>query len=736
MSASAGIWGQELVDTDDAMLLGMVRDGDADAYAELWRRHLPAAYAVAHRHRGRTPAEDVVAEASTRVYSLIVTGKGPTTNFRSYFLSTVKTVAVDYARTELRVVPTEDASLEAAVPTVEAFDVASAVDYELVRAAFGRLPERDQRVLWYTAVEGTSPAKVAGQLGLSANGVRVTALRARDSLRANYLDAHADRAIARAEDDECRWVLSSMGRFVRGKLPVGQKARVEDHLRGCRHAQVLASEMTEANRALSALMVPLILLSASSSAPGWAFVSAVTASTQVEGPRGELKATETLSGLAANLAAKAAALVVGVALGVGYVASPNRIGDGDRDEVVVVTGNSTTADAAGASTIAPSDAPATDGPAGSDAGESTGAKAASVGVTSNPVSTPAGPQLVSPPSGRPSSTTTTRSTSPARPSATGPSSSSTSAGPGVTIPDTGGAVAPTSGTSTSSPSSTSRPSTVTPVQVITVGPEAYWGQPFPVGVRTASGGDAGLSPGDVGLSPGDVGLSPGDVGLSPGDVGLSPGSLAVAVDRGEWTCETVSDLVECFGTGPTSLTVTATAPSGSPQERAASRPLAADSTLFITVVEADGTRTTEAVRLRDPATSIPTSSPTSPTTAVPTTSLPIDEIVVPQTGWWDEPFDVALTLPDVGVRSVSVMITRGTASVEVASEANWNCVDTDTQVWCAGIGSVVLTVTPIAPEDPEAIPDARIVFGVIGPDVVGQQAIVPIENWAGADDGE
>ena len=91
MSATAGIWGQAWADADDSVLLGLVRDGDPDAYAELWRRHLPAAYAVAHRHRGRTSAEDIVGEASVRVYDLIRAGKGPTTNFRSYFLSTVKT---------------------------------------------------------------------------------------------------------------------------------------------------------------------------------------------------------------------------------------------------------------------------------------------------------------------------------------------------------------------------------------------------------------------------------------------------------------------------------------------------------------------------------------------------------------------------------------------------------------------------------------------------------------------
>ena len=133
------------------------------------------------------------------------------------------------------------------------------------------------------------------------------------------LDAHADRAIARAQDEECRWVLASMGRFIRGKLPVRQKARVEEHLRHCRHAQGLAYEMAEVNRSLPALMVPLIFLSASSVAGGWALVSATAPlATGPRGPREENKAVAAAS-MMANIGTKAAALVAGLALGGGAV---------------------------------------------------------------------------------------------------------------------------------------------------------------------------------------------------------------------------------------------------------------------------------------------------------------------------------------------------------------------------------------------------------------------------------
>ena len=85
MSATAGVWNAHGLEHADTVLLERVRDGDCDAYGQLWRRRLPSAYAVANRYRGRACAEDIVGEASLRVYDRIRAGTGPTSNFRSYF---------------------------------------------------------------------------------------------------------------------------------------------------------------------------------------------------------------------------------------------------------------------------------------------------------------------------------------------------------------------------------------------------------------------------------------------------------------------------------------------------------------------------------------------------------------------------------------------------------------------------------------------------------------------------
>ncbi|MFP3686343.1 hypothetical protein SB847_21820, partial [Bacillus sp. SIMBA_026] len=65
-----------------------------------------------------------------------------------------------------------------------------AFESQTVAKAFRSLPERWQAVLWYLDVERMKPAAVAPILGLSPNAVSALALRAREGLRREYLQAH------------------------------------------------------------------------------------------------------------------------------------------------------------------------------------------------------------------------------------------------------------------------------------------------------------------------------------------------------------------------------------------------------------------------------------------------------------------------------------------------------------------------------------------------------------------
>ena len=571
MSAPAVLWGHAWADLDDATLLAQVRTGDADAYAELWRRHLPAAYAVAHRHRGRTSAEDVVAEASLRVYDLIRAGKGPLTNFRSYFLSAVRTIAVDHARGELRAVPTEDTGLEAAAPATPAYDPSPGVDHALVRVAFARLAERDQQVLWRTAIEGTTPAAVADDLGLTANGVSVIALRARDSLRAKYLDAHADRAIDRAQDEECRWALSQMGRFVRCKLPVRQRARVEEHLRSCRHAQGLAYEMAEVNRALPAVMVPLIFMAGSTAAAAWAAAGGVAGGLGLaaggSGDAGQVAAKVT------DIGTKVAALGVAAVLGTGYAAG---------------SGIGPVAPAVAAAVPPAAVAPPVPGPAASapPAAAAPAPPAARPSQTAVPAP-PAAPARPAVPPARPAPTTSVQITTSSTTSSSSTSSTTTSS---------------TTTSSTTSSTTTSSTTTSSPPAPPLLGPvAAVYDAAFDLHVVVPS-----------------EGLSTLVLKFVPtGQVDLTAVPLFAPEVVPTWTCGTAGPRIECEGSGPVTFSVLAalSGPGSGGGGGAATTP----GTVAVELVAPDGTTTTAEV-LVAPATdpSVTTTTTTTQTTTTTT----------------------------------------------------------------------------------------------------------------------
>ena len=648
MSAPAGIWGQTLADADDLSLLGMVRDGDPDAYAELWRRYLPAAYAVAHRHRGRTSAEDIVADASLRVYDLIRAGKGPTSNFRSYFLSAVRTAAVDAARTELRAVPTEDAALESATPAAQAYDPSASVDHDLVRAAFKRLPERDQQVLWHTAVEGTTPAAVASSMGMSANGVSVLALRARDSLRAKYLDAHADRAIARAQDAECAWVLAQMGRFVRGKLPVRQRARVAEHLATCSHARGLALEMTEVNRALPALMVPLIFLGGTSVASAWVGVlgAGAAGSDGPRGPREEPKAA-LAAALMANVGGKAAALAVGLVLGVGYVAAPGGIsvfGAG------AAGAGASSGAGAGGSVAAGGGGGPNSGATAAPTLPTTGATTSTPSVTVPPAPAPA-PAPAPVPAGAAGTSGTGAATTPRTPRTA--ATAAPRPAPRPVAPATP-VVPPATPPATPTPTPTPTPPPPIPPAPPTFASALSWGAPF---VASIAGSPSGVTTVTFALSQGGLIVS------------------TLAGSGSDWTCTKAGSTVTCSGTGPAQLHLVAT-------------PVLTTSAVTLTST------------VTSPARLSTTTTLVMPPPPAPPAPRPVTFDAAVQ---WGTPFSVTVPATD-GVSSVSLAASAGTLTVVPGPDAtDWSC-DGGRPVVCTGTGPATLLVTATPPVRPPTTP--------------------------------
>ena len=248
--------GRDEQPASDERLLTAVRNGDSAAFAELYERHRGAALAVARMHsRTESDAQDLVSEAFTRVLGLLREGKGPREFLRAYLVTAVSRLAADRANELTRTRP-EDPQPNGPLDRVELFDdtVVRQVDSAVVARAFASLPERWQEILWYLEVEGRRPRQVAGVVGAQPNAVSALGKRAREGLRAAYVQEHVSaRALA-----ECREFSSQLGAFTRGALTPPRTKAVQDHLDGCRRCTAEYLQLQDLGLGLRGWILPVL----------------------------------------------------------------------------------------------------------------------------------------------------------------------------------------------------------------------------------------------------------------------------------------------------------------------------------------------------------------------------------------------------------------------------------------------------------------------------------------------
>jgi RNA polymerase sigma factor (sigma-70 family) len=222
----------------DAELIAAVRGGSMDAYADLYRRHVEPARALARQLTG-DPAErdDLVAEAFAKLLSMLLRGGGPDSAFRAYLLTVLRHLRADRARHDRRVELTDDLGpYDRGVPWRDT--AVDRLDERLAGRAFTRLPERWRAVLWHTEVEREPPAVVARRLGLTPNGVSALAYRAREGLRQAYLQEHLGPGPGHA-------ATGRLGAYARGGLSPRLRAETAEHLASCASCGALAAELAE-----------------------------------------------------------------------------------------------------------------------------------------------------------------------------------------------------------------------------------------------------------------------------------------------------------------------------------------------------------------------------------------------------------------------------------------------------------------------------------------------------------
>lgn len=170
--------------SSDEELANLVRmSGDADAFSELYRRHVDAARAASYRIAPKLDKEDLTAEAFVRILGAFRQGHGPRGAFRPYLYQVIRRVSAEWAADSphLSGVSIEDLDPAETASFGDLSDVVA--DRERVFEAFVHLPERYQTVLWYLEVEGYSVGEVAGMLSISVNNVAQIRSRARKRLR-------------------------------------------------------------------------------------------------------------------------------------------------------------------------------------------------------------------------------------------------------------------------------------------------------------------------------------------------------------------------------------------------------------------------------------------------------------------------------------------------------------------------------------------------------------------------
>ncbi|MGB3443433.1 MAG: sigma-70 family RNA polymerase sigma factor [Actinophytocola sp.] len=225
----------------DRTLLERLRGGEDAAFGELFSRHSAAVFRLAlGLVNDRAEADDLTAEAFFRVLQAIRRGAGPVDNVRGYLLIVVRRVAWEWSLRR-KDVPVSDEELTHRAPSNP--DTAGQfTERNLIRRAFTSLPERWRKVLWKMEVEGERPAAVATNFGLSPNATAALARRARQGLRAAYLQAHlaSERSAV-----GCRSVLEKLGAYTAGTTSGIERRRIRSHLSTCTSCTAMYAELRD-----------------------------------------------------------------------------------------------------------------------------------------------------------------------------------------------------------------------------------------------------------------------------------------------------------------------------------------------------------------------------------------------------------------------------------------------------------------------------------------------------------
>lgn len=163
--------------------MARARDGDSDAWEDLYRRAYPRLLAYAQRRLpGPEEARDAVSEAMARAVASIHRFRSRGAGFDAWLYGILRHVVLDAQRAQQR--KSHDDVPEILDQSPQPADrLVHQEEAESMRAAFSRLRPADQELLELRVVAGLRAEEAAKVLGRRAGAVRMAQARALERLR-------------------------------------------------------------------------------------------------------------------------------------------------------------------------------------------------------------------------------------------------------------------------------------------------------------------------------------------------------------------------------------------------------------------------------------------------------------------------------------------------------------------------------------------------------------------------
>ncbi len=158
-------------------LVQRARDGDKDAFADLYRACQPGIYRFARFHLPESAVDDAVSETFLRAWKAIPRYRDTGAPFAAWLAGIARHIVADFYRTGGRSEP------RAEVPDRPSSFEDGAIDRLGARAAVGKLPKDQHQVIELKFLVGCSNEEVAKALGKSPGAVNALQWRALASLR-------------------------------------------------------------------------------------------------------------------------------------------------------------------------------------------------------------------------------------------------------------------------------------------------------------------------------------------------------------------------------------------------------------------------------------------------------------------------------------------------------------------------------------------------------------------------